>query len=151
MTFGPGILRAPIRQTDERKAEVDVTTGPVPVRDGYFALTITRPHFWRGASRLLGLGDLSDDPRLQVTASRNAHAHLFVDRLQAAMRQWTKADLFARLSEIPVVAGPVFTMAELDTCEQLAALFHRVDGTIPALLPTHAVPVESACRARLWM
>lgn len=131
VTFAPGILRAlydgkPIK----RKAAVDVTTGPVPVRDGYFALTITRPHFWRGASRLLGLGDLADDPRLQVTASRNAHAHLFVDRLQTAMLQWTKADLFARLSEIPVVAGPVFTMAELDTCEQLAArgYFTEVDG-----------------------
>src|SRR5690606_25673712 len=28
-----------------RKASIDMTSGPVPVKDGYFALTISRAHF----------------------------------------------------------------------------------------------------------
>lgn len=114
MCFAPGILRSLYNRVPvARRAMVDMTNGPVPVKDGYFALTITRPHFWQGAARLLGLDDLAEDERLQATASRNAHKELFLERTEAAMTEWTKADLFEELSRIPVVAGPVFTMDEL--------------------------------------
>ena len=122
MCFAPGILRSLYNQVPvARRAVVDMTTGPVPVKDGFFALTITRPHFWQGAARLLGLDDLAEDERLQATASRNAHKELFLDRTETAMKEWTKADLFEELSKIPVVAGPVFTMDELADNKHLEA------------------------------
>ncbi|MBO44752.1 MAG: hypothetical protein CMM28_13590 [Rhodospirillaceae bacterium] len=128
MSFAPGILRslyngAPVK----RRAHGDVTTGPVPVKDGHFALTITRPHFWQGAAKLLKLDDLANDERLQATASRHAHKDLFVERMQAAMAKWRKADLFNSLSKIPVVAGPVFTMRELADNKHLEARGFFVD------------------------
>jgi crotonobetainyl-CoA:carnitine CoA-transferase CaiB-like acyl-CoA transferase len=122
VTYAPGILRSLYNAAPAvRKSDRDVISGPVPVKDGYFALTITRPHFWQGASTLLGLEDLAHDKRLQGTADRNAHKDLWLDRLEAAMSNWDKANLFDALSQIPVVAGPVFTMAELADNDHLFA------------------------------
>jgi len=131
VTYAPGILRSLYNAAPAtRKTNSDVISGPVPVKDGYFALTVTRPHFWRGAAKLLGLEDLADDERLQGTVSRYAHKHLWLDRLEAAMSEWTKADLFDALSRIPVVAGPVFTMVELANNKHLAdrSFFAEVGG-----------------------
>jgi crotonobetainyl-CoA:carnitine CoA-transferase CaiB-like acyl-CoA transferase len=151
-SFAPGILRGLYnRAAVQRRAEIDVTTGPVPVADGYFALTITRPHFWQGAARLLGLDDLAADERLQSTASRNAHKDVFVARMQAAMKTWRKAHLFDELSRIPVVAGPVFTMAELATNAQLAArrYFAEIDGIAYAGAPFHMSETPFRLRRRM--
>ena len=133
MTFAPGLLRSLYEGRPwPRRDCVDFTTGPVSVKDGYFALTLTRPHFWEGAMHLLGLDDLADDPRLQTNHARAEaeNKKLFVDRVEAAMRHWTKDDLMAGLSAIPVVAGPAYTMDELAQNPQLAArdFFVTVDG-----------------------
>jgi crotonobetainyl-CoA:carnitine CoA-transferase CaiB-like acyl-CoA transferase len=130
-TFAPGVLRSLYQgEAWPRRDGVDFLTGPVPVKDGYFAMTLTRKHFWTGAMRLLGLDDLAEDETLHTTASRNPHKDRFVPRVQETMKQWTKADLFAGLSEQHIIAGPVFTMEELERCEQLAArnFFVEIDG-----------------------
>ena len=124
MTSAPGLLRSLYEEKPwPRRDTVDFTTGPVPVKDGYFALTLTRPHFWAGAMRLLGLDELAEDPRLQTNHARAdaENKKLFVDRVEAAMREWTKDDLMAGLSAIPVVAGPAYTMDELAWNPQLDA------------------------------
>ncbi len=133
MSFAPGVLRSLYNaEAWPRRETVDFTAGPVPVKDGYFALTLTRPHFWAGAMRLLGLDDLADDPRLQTNHARadKENKKLFVDRVETAMKEWTKDDLMAGLSEIPVVAGPAYTMDELATNPQLEArdFFVENDG-----------------------
>lgn len=131
MTFSPGVLRSLYQNAPwPRRDSVDFLTGPVPVKDGYFAMTLTRPHFWMGAMKLMGLDDLADDPKLRSTVSRNARKETFVDRVQEAMTHWSKADLFAGLSDLHVVAGPVFTMDELDHCAQFEArdFFVEADG-----------------------
>ena len=133
MSFAPGLLRSQYEDRPwPRRDAVDFTTGPVPVKDGYFALTLTRPHFWAGAMRLLGLDDLADDPRLQTNHARAdaENKKLFVDRVEAAMKAWTKDDLFAGLSKIPAVAGPAYTMDELAANPQFEArgFFEDVDS-----------------------
>ena len=133
MTFAPSLLRSLYENKAwPRRDKVDFTTGPVPVKDGHFALTLTRPHFWAGAMRLLGLEDLAEDPRLQTTHARAEpkNKKLFVERGELAMRQWTKDDLMAGLAAIPVVAGPAYTMDELANNPQLEArnFFEKVDG-----------------------
>ena len=122
MCFAPGILRSVYNNCSvTRRKSTDMTSGPVPVKDGHFALTITRPHFWQGAMRLLGLEDLADEPSLQSNANRNANKDLFLKRVETAMKSWTKSDLFDELSLIPVVAGPVLTMGELAKNSHLKA------------------------------
>lgn len=104
-----------------RKQPLDVNDGPVPVADGYFALTISRPQFWIKAMRILGLPDLADDEVLQQPGLRPKHRERFETRMREAMARWRRMDLFDALAAERVIAGPVLTMDELGTNPQLNA------------------------------
>ncbi len=120
--FAPAFLRA--QYTDEpmrRKDGADLLAGPVPVKDGHFALTLSRAQFWRDAMNLLALPDLAEDPRWETSWYRQQHKEEYVERVTAAMSTWRKADLFDELAARRVVAGPVLTMEELSTNEHLVA------------------------------
>lgn len=111
-----------------RKAAVDVNEGPVPVKDGWFALTISRPAFWIKAMELLGLPDLAVDKELQQAGMRQKFKERFVDRVGNAMKQWNRMDLFDALGARRVIAGPVLRMDELATNPQFEArAFFRRD------------------------
>ncbi len=118
--FAPALLRGQYQgEALQRRTEVDMTGGPVPVADGHFALTISRAHFWRDAMNLLGLDDLAEDPRWESGWYRAAHKDEYVGRVQERMRDWAKMDLFRELANRRVVAGPVLTMAELAANQHL--------------------------------
>jgi len=113
-TFAPALLTSQYqREPQPRKAKVDMSTGPVPVKDGHFALTINRPHFWRDAMNVLGLDDLAEDPRWGTSWYRKEHADEYVDRAQEKLAQWNKMDLFDTLAALRVIAGPVLETDEL--------------------------------------
>ncbi|MEP6870358.1 MAG: CoA transferase [Anaerolineaceae bacterium] len=117
----PAILRGQYLGTPvPRRESVDITSGPVPVADGYFSLTISRAHFWRDAMTVLGLHDLAEDQRWESAWYRAAHRDEYIDRVGAAMSTWTRAELFDELAARRVVAGPVLTMEELRSNEHLA-------------------------------
>ncbi len=121
-TFSPSMLRSLYQgRAEARDARVDMTTGPVPVRDGYFALTISRAHFWRDAMNLLGLTDLAEDQRFETSWYRQQHRDDYVPRVEERMAQWTKMELFDALATLRVVAGPVLTMDELTANPHLRA------------------------------
>jgi len=63
--FAPALLRGQYQDVLRRRAETDMTNGPVPVADGHFSLTISRAHFWRDAMNLL------DFPTLRRTRAGN--------------------------------------------------------------------------------
>ena len=113
-TFGPALLTSQYqREPQPRKTKVDMSTGPVPVKDGHFALTISRPHFWRDAMNVLGLDDLANDPRWNTSWYRKEHADEYVYRAQEKLAQWNKMDLFDTLAALRVIAGPVLETDEL--------------------------------------
>lgn len=119
-TFAPALLRGQYGgEVPPRKATMDVTAGPVPVADGFFALTLSRAHFYRDAMTVLGLEDIAHDEQLQEGWYRNSHRELWVDRVHTAMAGWSRADLFEELGVRRVVAGPVFEMNELIDNEHL--------------------------------
>ena len=121
-TFAPALLRYQYSgYVWPRKQPLDVNEGPVPVADGFFALTISRPAFWIKAMRVLGLPDLADDPELQQAGLRPRLKHRFADRLSAAMAGWKRMDLFDALGRERVIAGPVLRMNELGDNPQFAA------------------------------
>lgn len=111
-----------------RRAAVDVNEGPVPVADGWFALTISRPAFWIKAMRVLGLPDLADDPELQQPGLRHKFKDRFVERVETAMRGWRRMELFDALGAQRVIAGPVLRMNELAENPQLLARGFFRDG-----------------------
>ena len=121
-TFAPAALRAQYSgEATAQKASMDVVSGPVPVQDGHFALTLSRAHFYRDAMAVLGLDDLAEDEQLQEGWYRLLHKDLWVERVHEAMAGWNRRDLFDELAVRRVVAGPVFTMDELSENEHLRA------------------------------
>lgn len=113
-TFAPALLRGQyLGEPWRRRAEADLTAGPVPVADGHFSLTISRAHFWRDAMNLLGLTDLAEDPRWEPGHYRAAHKEEYVGRVQEKMLGWTRMELFDELAARRVIAGPVLYMDEL--------------------------------------
>ena len=121
-TFAPAPLRYQYSGfVWPRKQRLDVNDGPVPVADGYFALTISRPAFWIRAMRILGLPDLAEDEELQQAGLRPRLKERFVDRMAEAMSRWTRMDLFDALAAERVIAGPVLRMDELGENPQLLA------------------------------
>ena len=113
-TFAPAPLRV---QTAgfiwSRRESVDMNEGPVPVGDGYFALPISRPHFWKRAMDVLGLPDLAEDEELQQPGLRHKFKDRFVDRVHEKMAAWDRQALFDALARERVIAGPVFRMDEM--------------------------------------
>ena len=119
-TFAPGLLRVEYSgQPSVRPVVADLTTGPVPVADGHFALTISRAHFWREAMNLLELPDLAEDRRWDESWFRQKHKNLYIDRVHERMATWNRMDLFEELAVRRVVAGPVLTVEELKSNEHL--------------------------------
>ncbi len=133
-TLSPAFLRQQYTDTPEGRRKVaDITAGPVPVADGYFALTLSRPHFWQSAMRILGLDDLADMPELQASTSRVERKELWVERVQQAMLGWKRMELFDALAAKRVIAGPVLDMADLEQNPQLKARqFFRAPDEAPA-------------------
>lgn len=132
-TLSPAFLRQQYTGTRERRREAaDITAGPVPVADGYFALTLSRAHFWQSAMRILGLDDLADVPELQSSASRAERKELWAERVQQAMLGWKRKELFDALAAQRVIAGPVLDMADLKQNPQLVARgFFRAPEEVP--------------------
>ncbi len=113
-TFAPGYLRSQYQGAPWRRREVlDMTAGPVPVADGHFSLTISRPHFWVNAMKVLGLPKLAEDENLQNGLYRATHKEEFSGEVEGKLLEWNKADLFKKLGDLRVIAGPVLTMDEL--------------------------------------
>jgi crotonobetainyl-CoA:carnitine CoA-transferase CaiB-like acyl-CoA transferase len=132
-TLSPAFLRQQYTGSPERRRPVaDITAGPVPVADGYFALTMSRPHFWQSAMRILGLDDLAEVPELQTAASRAERKEQWAQRVQQAMLGWKREDLFDALAARRVIAGPVLDLADLEQNPQLVAReFFRAPDAAP--------------------
>ena len=129
-TFAPAPLRYQYSgAVAPRREAVTMNDGPVPVRDGYFALTLSRPLFWRKAMTVLGLPDLAEDKELQPPGVRQKHRERYTARVEAAMAEWTRADLFDALGAERVVAGPAYRVDEMGDNPQLVA--RRFFRTMP--------------------
>jgi len=147
-TFAPAPLRYQYSGfVWPRKPALDVNEGPVPVKDGYFALTISRPAFWVKAMRILGLPDLADDPNLQEPGLRPKFKERFAERVAAAMAGWTRMDLFDALAAERVIAGPVLRMDEFAANPQFEARgFLQSEGTAVRLPGSFARMTRSGWR-----
>ena len=136
-TFAPALLRAQYSGVVwERRATVTMNDGPVPVRDGHFALPLTRPAFWQKAMTVLDLPDLADDEELQQPGLRHRHQERYAGRVADAMAQWSREGLFEALAAQRVVAGPVFNIDEMGRNPQLQARgFFRTSSSSSTRFP----------------
>ena len=106
---------------ERRTAPVNMAEGPAPVEDGYFALPLSRPVFWKKALDILGLPDLADDPELQQPGLRHKHTERYADAVAEKMLSWQRMDLFHALADQRVIAGPVLRVDEMGSNPQFEA------------------------------
>ena len=113
-TFGPRFLGAQHGgQTGSARApgeRSDFISGPVPCKDGFFALTLSRAHFWRDAMNELGLPELATD---SVFWNRVGQRNELAAKVEPAILAREKNELFDKLSTLRVVSGMVLTPEEL--------------------------------------
>ncbi|HEY7269910.1 MAG TPA: CoA transferase [Dehalococcoidia bacterium] len=112
--YGPRFLgaqhadaNAEARATRDRQ---DFISGPVPCKDGYFALTLSRAHFWRDAMNELGLPELARD---DIFWNRVSMRDELAGKVQGAIAQRDKYELFERISMLRAVSGMVLSTEEL--------------------------------------
>jgi len=73
-------------------------SGPVPCKDGYVALTISRAQFWRDAMTVLGLDDLARDERYSQGWYRRQQRDYYSALVDERLRDWDRWDLFEALA-----------------------------------------------------
>jgi crotonobetainyl-CoA:carnitine CoA-transferase CaiB-like acyl-CoA transferase len=103
-----------------RREKIDMTGSfPVPVRDGYLSLTVGRGDRARDAMIALGLHELADNEKLMAGPFRLANDPEIAAQIEAKALEWDRMELFEALSVLRVIAGPVLSVGELSTNEQL--------------------------------
>jgi formyl-CoA transferase len=71
--------------------------------------------------RVLGLGDLADDPRFATMSGRSANKGALLALLDPAVRAWHSTELVAALNEAGVPSGRANTVPEALADPQVAA------------------------------
>ncbi|GGD87531.1 CoA transferase [Tsuneonella deserti] len=71
--------------------------------------------------RVLGLGDLAEDPRFATMSGRSANKDALLALLDPAVRRWQSADLVAALNEAGVPSGRANTVPEALADPQVVA------------------------------
>ncbi len=80
--------------------------------DGHMVIAVGNDGQFAALCRVLGVGELADDPRFATNRVRLEHRAVLFDLLQVRISTETKARLFERLTQAGVPAGPINSVAE---------------------------------------
>ncbi|WP_103332106.1 CaiB/BaiF CoA transferase family protein [Pseudotabrizicola formosa] len=89
--------------------------------DGWLILAIGNDGQYQRLCRILGLGDMATAQDFLTNADRVQNRAELTDRLTAATRTWTKADLLAACEAAGVPAGPINSLDEVFADPQIIA------------------------------
>ncbi len=117
----PGLTRSQYQGVAwPRRERVDAAGSfPVATRDGYLSVMLGIGGRMRDALLALDLESLADDERFVTRAGRELHREELFGAIEAVLREQDRDELFGRLAMFRIIAGPVLTMDELATNEQL--------------------------------
>ena len=90
-------------------------------RDGWLILATGNDGQYQRLCGLLGLQDMATAPEFLTNADRVTNRVALTDRITAATRGWSKADLLAACEAAGVPAGPINDMAEVFADPQVIA------------------------------
>jgi crotonobetainyl-CoA:carnitine CoA-transferase CaiB-like acyl-CoA transferase len=115
-----------------------------PTRDGWIVVQVMGNPMFKRWARLVGRGDLLDDPRCADDISRADHHPLITEAMTAWTQQRTTLEALQQLEEARVPCGPVYNLDEVlnDPHVKARALLKQVDypGS-PAPVPLANTPV----------
>jgi formyl-CoA transferase len=113
--------------------------GPFPTSDGYVCMIgAFRPNPLQELCTVLGLEDLSQDPRFADNAARIANGEALKARLADGFRKKTSAEWLRELEAIDFLCSPVYTLEEaLDDPQvrhnQMVIEFDHPQGRVKAI------------------
>jgi formyl-CoA transferase len=127
--------------------------GPYPTKDGYIAMIgAFRPNPLRDLCGVLGLEDLSQDPRFSTTEQSIEHGAELKEIIRAAFRMKTSAEWLKALEAIDFLCSPVYTIEEAlqdpqVQHNQMVIEFDHPQGRIKAIgSPVKLVDTPAAVR-----
>ncbi|VDC20397.1 CaiB/BaiF CoA transferase family protein [Pseudogemmobacter humi] len=94
--------------------------------DGWLILAVGNDGQFRKLCTLLDLAEMADDPSFRTNADRVSNRETMTERLTAATRRMTKAELLAACEAQGVPAGPINDMAEVFADPQTIARGMRI-------------------------
>jgi len=121
VTSGPALLVAEYAAQEQPRHKADMVRGPVPCRDGYVSLTLSRAQFWRDAMTVLELHDLAEDERYSQASFRRQQRDHYSGLVEERLQHWNRWDLFAALAARRCVAGVVLDAHDVVEDPHLAA------------------------------
>lgn len=93
---------------------------PLPCADGELIIAIGNDSQFRKLAEVLGTPELADDPRFGRNADRVVRRNELRPLLEAALQDFTRDDLFQRLTAVGIPCGPINTVADgIALAEQL--------------------------------
>jgi crotonobetainyl-CoA:carnitine CoA-transferase CaiB-like acyl-CoA transferase len=106
--------------------------------DGWIIIAVGNDGQFRHLCTLLGIPEMADDPAFATNPDRVANRAAMTDRLNAATRRFTRAELMAACERGGVPAGVINDIAEAFADPQVMARGMRID---PAGIPGIRTPV----------
>jgi crotonobetainyl-CoA:carnitine CoA-transferase CaiB-like acyl-CoA transferase len=117
-----------------------------PVSDGHVMIAVGNDSQFRRLCAVLGLQDLSTDPRYRSNADRVRGRAPLTESLSKALNKWRRAELLSKLEDEGVPAGPINTVSEVFADPQI--LFRKLKVDLPAasymggVIPTVRSPMQ---------
>jgi crotonobetainyl-CoA:carnitine CoA-transferase CaiB-like acyl-CoA transferase len=81
--------------------------------DGYVNLAIGNDRLWARFCEAFGLAEAASDPRFASNASRMANLDPLYEAMNGALRQFTTAEVMAKMDALGVPAGPINTVDQV--------------------------------------
>lgn len=110
-----------------------------PVADGHIIIACGNDRQYGVLCGILGLAELTDDPRFVTNSQRVENRAELTDMLSAACKRWTKAGLLAALEQGGVPGGPINSVEEALADPQIR---HREMQIAPESVPGLRTPIR---------
>ena len=125
---GPKILDHAL--ADEPAPLLNAPAGVYATKDGWLALTIVNERQWQALCRVLGLGDLAGDPRMQSFEGRGAHIDILHPAVAGALAAEPTGHWEDALTEASVMACGINDYGDWLADPQVQAIEAAPEGRI---------------------
>ena len=116
----------------------------IPTSDGHLIIAVGNDGQFAKLCKVLGLGDMIDNPDFASNQARVAHRETVHERLSEKTSRFTRDDLLAELEKSGVPAGPINSVGEMFDHPQVKARGLKLELTDAAgtRIPGVATPIK---------
>jgi crotonobetainyl-CoA:carnitine CoA-transferase CaiB-like acyl-CoA transferase len=112
-----------------------------PVADGHIIIATGNDNQFAKLCALLGAPEIPEQPKYRANSDRLQHREELIARLSAMTKEWSRAELLAKLEAVKVPAGPINALDQVFADPQVIHRGMRIErrsdkaksGTIPGV------------------